>query len=44
MKYIFLDIDGPLAWGTWFDGRVVIKDKIKIPYPWVTAYSNFKRI
>ena len=35
MKHIFLDIDGPLAWGTWFDGKIKIKDNITIPYPWV---------
>lgn len=41
MKAIFVDIDGPLAWGTWMDGEVEIEvfrnhvDSIKIPYPWV---------
>ncbi len=36
---IFIDIDGPLAWATWEDGRVEITEMIqqpfKIPYPWV---------
>lgn len=38
---IFIDIDGPLAYGTWMDGEVEIEtfrnkaDKIKIPYAWV---------
>lgn len=35
MKVIFLDIDGPLAWGTWFDGKVKIETDFTIPYPWV---------
>jgi len=34
-KIIFLDIDGPLAWGTWFDGRINFNDDLTIPYPWV---------
>jgi len=34
-RIIFLDIDGPLAWGTWFDGRVKIGDDLTIPYSWV---------
>ena len=34
-KIIFLDIDGPLAWGTWFDGRINFNDDLSIPYPWV---------
>jgi len=38
-KIIFIDIDGPLAWGTWKDGRVKITEgpngKLEIPYPWV---------
>ena len=38
-KIIFIDIDGPLAWGTWMDGRVKINehtsDEFTIPYPWV---------
>jgi hypothetical protein len=34
MKVIFLDIDGPISWGTWYDGRLKI-DKFTIPYPWV---------
>ena len=34
-KIIFIDIDGPLAWGTWGDGAVTIKDVTKIPYPLV---------
>jgi hypothetical protein len=32
---IFLDCDGPVAWGTWFDGRVKINNNLTIPYPWV---------
>ena len=39
MKVIFIDVDGPLAWGTWSDGPVAIlegtKHKFDIPYPWV---------
>lgn len=39
MKVIFIDIDGPLAWGTWGGGRVEIKKgpygTLSIPYPWV---------
>ena len=34
-KIIFLDIDGPLAWGTWMEGRIKINDNLTIPYPWV---------
>lgn len=38
-KIIFIDIDGPLAWGTWDDGKVVINEgqpnQFTIPYPWV---------
>jgi hypothetical protein len=38
-KIIFIDVDGPLAWGTWMDGRVQIMEgqhgKLTIPYPWV---------
>jgi hypothetical protein len=37
-KIIFIDVDGPLAWGTWGDGRVTLNDSSKtftIPYPWV---------
>jgi hypothetical protein len=38
-KIIFIDIDGPLAWGTWMDGKVKINehtsDEFTIPYPWV---------
>lgn len=39
---VFVDVDGPLAWGTFFNGRVTIEalgnseDDIVIPYPWVT--------
>jgi hypothetical protein len=37
-KYIFIDIDGPLAWGTWNEGKVVIHEnehnEFTIPYPW----------
>ena len=35
MKVIFLDIDGPLAWGTWFDGRLQLDANLTIPYPWL---------
>ena len=37
-KIIFIDIDGPLAWGTWNDGKVTISGGVEdftIPYPWV---------
>ncbi len=37
-KIIFIDVDGPLAWGTWGDGRVTLNEATKtftIPYPWV---------
>lgn len=37
-KIIFIDIDGPLAWGTWNDGKVTITGGVEdftIPYPWV---------
>jgi len=38
-KIIFIDIDGPLSWGTWMDGKVKINehtsDEFTIPYPWV---------
>ena len=37
-KVIFIDIDGPLAWGTWNDGKVTITGGVEdftIPYPWV---------
>jgi hypothetical protein len=38
-KIIFIDIDGPLAWGTWGEGRIDIDEgpygKLTIPYPWV---------
>lgn len=44
MKIIFIDIDGPLAWGTWGDGRVEIKQgpfgTLSIPYPWVKEDCN----
>ena len=36
---IFIDIDGPLAWGTWDQGKVKIAEEtwheLTIPYPWV---------
>lgn len=39
MKVIFIDIDGPLAWGTWKEGRVEIAKgpygTLSIPYPFV---------
>jgi hypothetical protein len=37
-KIIFIDVDGPLAWGTWKDGKVTINtgvEDFQIPYPWV---------
>jgi len=37
-KVIFIDVDGPLAWATWNDGKVTINGGIEdfqIPYPWV---------
>jgi hypothetical protein len=37
-KIIFIDVDGPLAWGTWHDGKVTIDGGVEdftIPYPWV---------
>jgi hypothetical protein len=37
-KIIFIDVDGPLAWGTWGDGRVNLNsgsELFTIPYPWV---------
>jgi hypothetical protein len=38
-KIIFIDVDGPLAWGTWNDGKVIVNEGINteftIPYPWV---------
>jgi hypothetical protein len=37
-KIIFIDVDGPLAWGTWRDGKVTITggaEDFQIPYPWV---------
>lgn len=39
MKVIFIDIDGPLAWGSWQDGKVKIMEgthhEFTIPYAWV---------
>jgi len=39
MKVIFIDVDGPLAWGTWGDGEVKIMEgtsaEFTIPYSWV---------
>ena len=38
-KAIFIDIDGPLSWGTWEDGKVKIMEgtthEFTIPYSWV---------
>ena len=37
-KVIFIDVDGPLAWNTWDDGKVTIAGGVEdftIPYPWV---------
>ncbi len=39
-KIIFIDIDGPLAWGSWNDGKVTISggvEDFQIPYPWDRA-------
>ena len=40
-KIIFIDVDGPLAWGTWMDGKVKINentsDEFTIPYAWDKA-------
>jgi len=40
-KIIFIDVDGPLAWGTWGDGKVKINEntsnEFTIPYPWNKA-------
>jgi hypothetical protein len=35
LKIIFVDIDGPLSWGTWFDGSIRINKNLSIPYPLV---------
>ena len=44
MKVIFIDIDGPLAWETWKDGRIKIMEETQheftIPYPWVKEDCN----
>jgi len=38
-KVIFIDVDGPLAWGTWDEGKVKImkgtSHEFTIQYPWV---------
>ncbi len=38
-KIIFIDVDGPLAWATWMDGKVKINentsDEFTIPYAWI---------
>jgi hypothetical protein len=37
-KIIFIDVDGPLAWATWNDGKVTISmgvEDFQIPYSWV---------
>ena len=40
-KAIFIDIDGPLAWGSWGDGKVKIMEgtmnEFTIPYGWDIA-------
>ncbi len=40
-KTIFIDIDGPLAWGSWGDGKVKILEgtmnEFTIPYGWDVA-------
>jgi len=35
MKVLFLDIDGPLAWGTRDEGPIKIIGGVSIPYPWL---------
>lgn len=39
MKVIFIDIDGPLSYGTWPDGKITIMEgtaqEFTIPYAWV---------
>ena len=38
-KIIFIDVDGPLAWATWGDGKQTFNkgtsNEFTIPYPWV---------
>jgi hypothetical protein len=37
-KIVFIDVDGPLAWGTWGDGKVSLNEGSRlftIPYMWV---------
>jgi hypothetical protein len=37
-KIIFIDVDGPLSYGTWGEGKVTIPGRgydFIIPYPWV---------
>jgi len=37
-KIIFIDVDGPLAWATWEDGKIIITsghEDFTIPYAWV---------
>jgi len=40
-KIIFIDVDGPLAWGSWGDGKVTIDEgmmnEFTIPYHWDKA-------
>jgi len=39
-KIIFIDVDGPLAWGSWADGKVTIsggQEDFTIPYSWDVA-------
>ena len=40
-KIIFIDVDGPLAWGSWNDGKVIINEgtmgEFTIPYAWDKA-------
>ena len=39
-KIIFIDVDGPLAWGSWNDGKVTINggvEDFQIPYAWDRA-------
>ena len=42
-KVIFIDVDGPLAWATWDDGKVTIdggQEDFTIPYPWAVSYTH----
>jgi hypothetical protein len=36
-KVIFVDIDGPISYGTWMNGKVKINDNLTIPYDWIQS-------